>query len=195
MNRKSITQAFIFKRLAAMFIFNAALLITTVSNAGEENHQHHSNKQHGSVVGAPALSSESDKTISVTMLDSMKYVFDKQLDIYDGDVIRFVVTNKGEMTHEFSIGDAEEQQKHAAMMQKNPNMIHSDGNTLSLKSGESGEIVWRFKSGREIVFSCNVPGHFEAGMFERHSISPLSRTKILTEQEMHKAHDHESHKH
>ncbi len=136
----------------------------------EKTHQHgehHDHGQHKSQVGSPALANNADKTIHVTMLDSMKYEFNQKLHIRRNEVIRFVVTNKGKITHEFSIGNAEEQRKHAEMMRKMPEMKHEDGNTLSLKPGDSGEVTWKFQGDTAIVFACNIPGHFEAGMFAK----------------------------
>jgi uncharacterized cupredoxin-like copper-binding protein len=72
--------------------------------------------------------------------------------------------NDGSIQHEFSIGNAEDQVKHAIMMQKTPDMKHSDPNTVSLPPGESTTLSWKFMGTDTVVFACNIPGHFEAGM-------------------------------
>jgi uncharacterized cupredoxin-like copper-binding protein len=69
-----------------------------------------------------------------------------------------------EIRAEFSIGNAEDQVKHANMMQKMPDMKHSDPNTVSLAPGESAKLSWKFMGKDTVVFACNIPGHFEAGM-------------------------------
>lgn len=132
----------------------------------EKSHQHDHGK-HKNPVGKPAQANEANKTVHVSMLDSMKYVFDQELHIHPNEVVRFIVTNNGKITHEFSIGNAEEQRKHAEMMRNMPNMKHEDGNTLSLQPGDSGEITWKFQGDTAIVFACNITGHFEAGMFTK----------------------------
>lgn len=137
----------------------------TEAKKAHQHGKHHDHGQHKSQVGKPAAVNEADKTIQVIMLDSMQYEFDQELHIHRNEVVRFIVTNKGKITHEFSIGNSEEQRKHAEMMRKMPDMKHEDGNTLSLNPGESGEIIWRFQGDTAIVFACNIPGHFEAGMF------------------------------
>ena len=55
-------------------------------------------------------------------------------------------------------------------MRQMPDMIHQDGNTVTVKSGETKVLTWEFKSG-DVVFACNVPGHFEAGMFHKVSLN------------------------
>ncbi len=133
------------------------------------SHDHHAGG-HESEAGSPAPAQQADKTILVDMHDTMKYVFFDDVEIRVGEVVRFVVTNKGTLQHEFSIGNAEEQKKHAEMMRENPNMVHEDGNTLSLQPGETGEITWRFAGDPDVIFACNIPGHFEAGMYHRVSL-------------------------
>lgn len=181
-----------YSKLILVSLFTGSLLfLTATSHAGVGHHAH----EHKSSVGEPAKGGEVTKTITVTMLDSMKYVFDQPLDLYEGDVVRFIVTNKGVIPHEFSIGDSEEQKKHAEMMRNNPGMSHEDGNAVSLDAGETEELIWRFKAGEKVVFACNIPGHFEAGMHEMAAVFPLSRGKILSESEMNEKHDHSTHEH
>ncbi|MDH3219117.1 MAG: hypothetical protein OEO19_06245 [Gammaproteobacteria bacterium] len=50
------------------------------------------------------------------------------------------------------------------MMQKMPDMKHNDPNTVSLAPGESTSLTWKFMGKDTVVFACNIPGHFEAGM-------------------------------
>ena len=120
-----------------------------------------------SAVGKPAQGMAATKTYQVSMLDSMKFVFNQKPDLSPGDVVKFVVTNNGKIPHEFSIGNAAEQAKHNEMMKKMPDMQHEDGNTVTVQPGQRKELVWQFAGHDEVVFACNVPGHFEAGMFHK----------------------------
>lgn len=115
-------------------------------------------------VGEPA-SGKPDRIFDVSMRDNMRFVFKPEFkDLHDGEVIRFNVKNDGAIVHEFSIGNAADQVEHAKMMREMPGMKHVDPNTVSLEPGESATITWRFKGGDTVVFACNIPGHFEAGM-------------------------------
>ena len=125
---------------------------------------------HASAVGRPAQSGDEARKVQVDLLDSMKFDFKEPLILKQGDVVRFVVTNRGNLRHEFSIGDADEQKAHAEMMRQMPNMMHNDGNTVTLEAGETKELVWQFE-GDTVVFACNIPGHFEAGMFAINQIN------------------------
>lgn len=115
-------------------------------------------------VGEPAKSMP-DRVIEVAMHDTMHFQFNPGLEsLRDGEVVKFVVTNEGVILHEFSIGNLVEQKKHAAMMGKMTNMKHKDPNAVFVKPGETTTLTWRFKGNDTVVFACNIPGHFEAGM-------------------------------
>lgn len=131
----------------------------------------HKHESEGSPVGAPAEAAKATKTIQVSTNDNMRYQFSEDFDLKAGDIVKFVVTNQGEISHEFSVGDKNEQKSHQMMMRKMPNMVHQDGNTVTVKPGETKELTWQFKGGAQVVFACNIPGHFEAGMFAKASVS------------------------
>ncbi|MDX1301489.1 copper-binding protein [Photobacterium sp.] len=143
-------------------------------NMGHENMGHekmsHEGMDHGqmghvmSEVGMPAKAAQSIQTVNVTLTDDMKLRFDQPLKIKQGDTVRFIVTNKGALPHEFAIGSKQEQLKHREMMRSMPNMEHNDGSVLSLGAGKQGELTWHFMGKSHVEFACNAPGHAEAGM-------------------------------
>lgn len=150
-----------------MKLFAIALALTLVSPAllagGTHSHGHDQDAIRSSV-GEPA-SGAPDRIIRVAMRDSMRFVFEPTLEALErGEIVEFRVVNDGVIAHEFSIGSIEEQLRHAAMMRAMPAMKHADPNAITLAPGESGRLVWRFLGNDEVVFACNIPGHFEAGM-------------------------------
>lgn len=122
-----------------------------------------------SPVGSSVPATKANKLIKVIALDTMRFSFSEKPKLHDGEIITFEITNAGKVTHEFSIGDEQEQKAHQEMMRAMPNMVHEDGNTMTLKPGETKTLTWKFKSapGHEVVFSCNIPGHYEAGMYQK----------------------------
>ena len=132
----------------------------------QEDEAHKHNEPSKSAIGQPADAAKATKTINVELLDIMKFAFNPALDIAAGDIVKFVVVNTGQIRHEFSIGDVAEQKAHAQMMANMPDMVHEDGNTVTVEPGETKEITWQFMGKETVVFACNIPGHFEAGMHE-----------------------------
>lgn len=97
------------------------------------------------------------------------------LSFKSGDTIKFIIVNKGEQDHELAIGDRVFQLNHRkameAMVTMNPagmngmpghNQMH--GNAVTVKPGETRELVWQFTRPGKFEFDCNFPGHAEAGM-------------------------------
>jgi uncharacterized cupredoxin-like copper-binding protein len=142
---------------------------STLMASGTHSHSHDNMKYS---VGEPGKGTP-DRIISVSMQDTMRFDFAPELGaLKQGETIEFHVRNDGSIRHEFSIGNSEDQVKHALMMQKMPDMKHSDPNTVSLEPGESATLSWKFMGADTVVFACNIPGHFEAGMKQVQAIEP-----------------------
>jgi len=136
---------------------------------GEE----HAHTEGAGPVGSPAQPSSAQKTVMVSLTDQMRINFSEDMSkIQSGTVVKFVVTNEGKIPHEFSIGNQSEQKAHAEMMRKMPSMKHADGNTVTVEPGSKKSLTWDFEGDDTVVFACNIPGHYEAGMFQKASLSP-----------------------
>lgn len=155
----------------------AALAVTLASGAswagGTHKGGHYS-------FGEPGTAAEVTRTVEVTAedRDDMKLVMDIP-SIQQGEVIKFVVTNNGSSDHEFSIGDTASQRAHAKLMAKNPDMKHEDDPTaVHLAPGETEEVIWKFNKSiqGQIVFACQMPGHYEGGMMHQAKLEKSKKT-------------------
>ena len=140
---------------------------------------------HATDIGQPGDSAAVDRTVEVTMYDN--YYEPEQIQVSEGETVRFVVTNAGHLVHEFNIGTAAMHAQHQEEMMMmvehgvingdhidhemmkmdmggGQTMEHDDPNSVLLEPGQSGEIIWTFASDADLEFACNVPGHYEAGM-------------------------------
>jgi uncharacterized cupredoxin-like copper-binding protein len=68
------------------------------------------------------------------------------------------------MDHEFVLATAKEISEHAEAMKDNPYLEHNEPYAKRLRSKQAGELLWHFTKKGEFEFSCNIPGHREAGM-------------------------------
>jgi uncharacterized cupredoxin-like copper-binding protein len=119
----------------------------------------------GNLAGEPGEDRYVSRIITVTADDTMRF-FHEPLNVKKGETIKFVVTNKGSMTHEFAIGTKDDQIKHGQMMMNNAGMHHGPGgNSITLKPSESMEITWKFGHTGQVEAACNIPGHYQAGMY------------------------------
>lgn len=145
----------------------------THKKANKHEHSNHHSGAHGhdSTVGKRVSIEQAEQTVRVDMLDSMRFVFNDTFEIKAGKTIRFDVSNKGQIRHEFSIGNVVDQESHAKIMMENPTMIHGDGEAaITVEAGETKTLTWRFEGNEEIVFACTLPGHYQAGMIHKQNI-------------------------
>jgi uncharacterized cupredoxin-like copper-binding protein len=143
----------------------AALVSLSASAAlagpGEKGHSHATFS-----AGEPGDSKKPARVVQVTMReDDGKMVFiPDQVEVRKGEQIRFVLRNNGELTHEFMLATIAENDKHAELMKKYPDMEHDDPNGKTLETKKTNEIFWKFTKTGEFEFACLIPGHREAGM-------------------------------
>jgi uncharacterized cupredoxin-like copper-binding protein len=98
------------------------------------------------------------RVIKISMLDTMRFSPDK-LNVKQGETIKFVIKNTGAVLHEFVIGTPKENDDHAALMLKFPNMEHSEPYMAHVPPGKTGEIVWTFNKPGDFDFACLIAGH------------------------------------
>jgi uncharacterized cupredoxin-like copper-binding protein len=140
----------------------------------------HGNEGHGTATmaikkeqkdwGIAGEAKNARRTIAVSMLDSMRFSPGK-IEAKLGETIRFTVKNKGKVMHEFVIGTAKENDEHAALMLKFPNMEHDEPYMAHVPPGKTGTIVWTFNQPGDFEFACLVAGHYQAGMRGKITVS------------------------
>ena len=116
-----------------------------------------------------AASGADTRTIEVDMVD---IAFEPDsLEVTEGEPVRIVFTNSGEVPHDAFIGNADEQAEHEAEMRKaDGDDAHGGGhsddadNAVTVEPGDRGELVYTFDEPGAIEIGCHQPGHYDAGM-------------------------------
>ena len=141
----------------------AALLVAATGASAHD----HDGQPETFAAGTPGDPAETARTVALTIHQvrqgKMSFGSD-DLHAKPGEQIRFVVTNDGEVPHEFRIDSKAGNAEHKAMMAKMPGMVHHDPNTMSIAPGRTMALVWRFSKPGSYEFACLLPGHYEAGM-------------------------------
>ncbi len=112
------------------------------------------------IAGDPAQAS---RTLEVVMTDDMRFT-PSAVRVSEGETLRIVVRNAGQVMHELVIGDREALAEHAELMVRFPDMEHDEPYMAHVPPGETAEIVWTFNRAGEFEFACLLPGHYQAGM-------------------------------
>jgi uncharacterized cupredoxin-like copper-binding protein len=144
----------------------AALLVTltpivAASAPGAPGHTHEAFS-----AGEPGNPKKPARVVQITMKEEdgkMLFIPDR-VEVRKGEQIKFVLRNNGELPHEFMLASREENDKHAELMKKYPEMEHDDPNGKTLQTKKSADLVWKFTKAGEFEFACLIPGHREAGM-------------------------------
>ncbi|UZE13941.1 cupredoxin family protein [Pseudomonas sp. B21-053] len=142
--------------------------------------------------GQPAPAAKASRSVEVVMGDMS---FDpKAIDIKAGETIRFVLVNKGQLLHEFNLGDAAmhaahqqemltmqqsgmltptamKEMDHGSMAGMDHGMKHDDPNSVLVPPGKTAELTWTFSKATQLEFACNIPGHYQAGMVGKLTVS------------------------
>lgn len=163
--------------IAAMAIF-----LMPIEVIAAESHGHESKIGEA---GKAGKASDVTRTINITMDDN--FYEPVNVTVKEGETVRFVVKNAGELVHEFNIATGDMHRAHAPEMMMmvehgvlesdriNWNAakkmrtsmghgMHNDPNGVLLEPGKSGEIIWKFSKHAKLEFACNIPGHYESGM-------------------------------
>ena len=140
------------------------------------------------MIGEIGKFSEVNKTIEIKMYDN--YFEPKEIKIKKNETVRFLITNYGELVHEFNIatremhlnhqdemmkmmeygillGDKIDKQKMQELSKKDHSLAHSHKNSLLLEPNQSGELIWKFSKDIVLEAACNVPGHYDSGMITK----------------------------
>lgn len=148
--------------------------------------------------GQPAPAAKATRSVEVVMGD-MSFN-PKALEIKAGETVRFVLINKGQLLHEFNLGNAamhaEHQQEmlkmqqsgmltptgmqamdhgamgHGSMAGMDHGMRHDDPNSVLVEPGKQAELTWTFSKSGSLEFACNIPGHYQAGMVGKLTVTP-----------------------
>ena len=140
------------------------------------------------MIGEKGKLSEVNRTIDIKMYDN--YFEPNEIIIKKGETIKFIVTNYGELVHEFNIAtkkmhiehksemmkmvenqillaDKIDMKKMKEMAKEDHSMGHSHSNSVLLEPNQSAELIWKFSTDTNLEAACNVPGHYEAGMIAK----------------------------
>lgn len=113
------------------------------------------------------------RDVPVSMFDDMRYDPDA-FEFMAGETVTFEVTNRGEVRHEFFIGDNDAHQEHAAEMRETEHAddAHADPAAVSVEPGATGTLTYTFEEAGELFVGCHEPGHYEAGMVAPITVHP-----------------------
>lgn len=143
--------------------FIAVLSIIAFASMAGASGDHAGGHGSGDVIGQAGNPEKVTRTISIDMSDAMRFT-PATITVKQGETIRFIVRNSGDIPHEMVLGTEKDLMEHYEAMKKHPEMEHEDDNMVTVQPGKTGEIIWHFTKAGTVSFACLLPGHYEAGM-------------------------------
>ncbi|KIC27083.1 MULTISPECIES: cupredoxin domain-containing protein [unclassified Leisingera] len=151
---------------AALAVLAGTPVLAGVSGHGD-GHGAHSSHGEQMAAGVPGKLSEVSRTVKVAMeeTDDGDMIFTPSaMEFKQGETIRIMVVNEGELDHEFVLDTPERNAMHKQAMAGGMEQ-HNTPNAVTLAPGKRGEVIWNFSNGGTFEFACLIPGHYESGMY------------------------------
>lgn len=137
------------KTLIVSFMLSYLVSVGAYATA---NHSH-------TAIGEPGVQENITRTIR---LEVYEYRFSpSEINIKQGETVRFIVKNTGKKKHEMMIDTIQHLREHEKMMREHDHEAHTEPNQIILEPGEEKELIWYFTQAGTIDFACPVPGHFK----------------------------------
>ncbi|MET4578236.1 cupredoxin domain-containing protein [Ottowia thiooxydans] len=144
-------------------LLGAALFVASGAVVASGNHAGGHGAVEETAIGKPGIAAKVSRSITIEMNDNMRYT-PSNIQVKQGETVRFIVKNAGQVKHELSLGTEKELLEHLEQMKKFPDMEHDEPGKVTLQPGKQGEIIWQFTKAGGVNFACLIPGHYEAGM-------------------------------
>ena len=150
-------------RIAAIFIVLVSGYAFAHSDTMHRNKTAESVSTEEKEFGREGDPKKATRTVKIDMSDKLRFT-PANLEINQGETVKFVVKNSGKAMHEMVLGTMRELKEHAEMMKKHPTMEHDEPYMAHVAPGKTETMIWQFTKAGEFYFGCLVPGHFDAGM-------------------------------
>jgi uncharacterized cupredoxin-like copper-binding protein len=106
------------------------------------------------------------RTIELTMTDDMRFELEN-VEVSQGETVRFIIRNVSSLVHEAYIGTAIEQELRERELaglsadQRKETIPYGYG--IQIEPFGNGEFVSHFAEAGEFIIGCHEPGHYAAG--------------------------------
>jgi uncharacterized cupredoxin-like copper-binding protein len=108
-----------------------------------------------------------DRTIAIETNNQLAFS-PNQFTVTEGETVAFVITNSGQLPHEFVIGDEDVQNEHEAEMlageEESMEEMGDKPYAVDIPPGETVTLVYTFDEAGTTLIGCHVEGHYPGGM-------------------------------
>ena len=109
---------------------------------------------------------DATRTVEIDMVDN---AFEPAtLEVEQGETVRFLFSNTGEVAHDAFIGDADAQEEHETELRVDDDEHGGHGSdsddAVTVEPADTAELTYTFDEAGAIEVGCHQEGHYEGGM-------------------------------
>lgn len=103
------------------------------------------------------------RVVEVAALDTLAYE-PTTIEVAEGESITFVVSNPGDIDHEFVVGDEQKQRMAEEEMSEGMHGHTAAMAALTIAPGDTEEATVTFDEAGTLKYACHIEGHYPGGM-------------------------------
>ena len=146
--------------VGATVVAGSVLAASYWGQLGGDGHDH----DHGAVTAAAPASTAAIPGVRnvVVEVDDARRIVPANWQAKQGETVRLIVVNTGQVRHQLVVGRAQELAAHAESMSASGQ--HGHDNSVTVEPGQASTLLYTFDQAGEWGIACLEPGHYAGGM-------------------------------
>lgn len=146
--------------VGATVVAGSVLAASYWGQLGGDGHDH----DHGAVTAAAPTSAAAIPGVRnvVVEVDDARRIVPANWQAKQGETVRLIVVNTGQIRHQLVVGRAQELAAHAESMSASGQ--HGHDNSVTVEPGQASTLLYTFDQAGEWGIACLEPGHYAGGM-------------------------------
>ena len=146
--------------VGATVVAGSVLAASYWGQLGGDGHDH----DHGAVTAAAPTSTATIPGVRnvVVEVDDARRIVPANWQAKQGETVRLIVINTGQVRHQLVVGRAQELAAHAESMSASGQ--HGHDNSVTVEPGQASTLLYTFDQAGEWGIACLEPGHYAGGM-------------------------------
>lgn len=146
--------------VGATVVAGSVLAASYWGQLGGDGHDH----DHGAVTAAAPTSTAAIPGVRnvVVEVDDARRIVPANWQAKQGETVRLIVVNTGQVRHQLVVGRAQELAAHAESMSASGQ--HGHDNSVTVEPGQASTLLYTFDQAGEWGIACLEPGHYAGGM-------------------------------
>ena len=154
----------------ATVLVGSAVAASYWGQSGGDGHEHDHGPAIASAPTAAAPAAPGAARNMVVEVDDAKRITPANWQARQGETVRLIVVNTGQIQHELVVGPTHELAAHAESMKSSGGHGHNNG--VTVEPGQTAALLYTFNQPGQWGIACLEPGHYDSGMNGTVNVGP-----------------------